>query len=48
MRASLIVNLTALLVTACGSTPKPQRVGATDPTVTYRYYGDSYGPQLAS
>jgi len=45
-RASLAVNLAALLVTACGSTPKPQRVGATDPTVTHRYYGDPYGPQL--
>ncbi len=33
-------------MTACGSTPKRQRLGATDPTVTYRYYGDPYGPQL--
>jgi len=38
--------LAALLVAACESTPKPQRVGATEPTVTYRYYGEPYGPQL--
>jgi len=46
MRVSLAVILAALLVAACGSTPKPQRVGASDPTATYRYYGDPYGPQL--
>jgi len=46
MLASLVVILAALLVTTCGSTPKPHRVRATDPTVTYRYYGDPYGPQL--
>jgi len=46
MRAFLVVNLAALLVTACGIKPKPQRVGATDPTVTYRYYCVTYGPQV--
>jgi hypothetical protein len=44
-RVSLLGIFSALLVTACGSTPKPRRVGATDPTMIYRYYGDPDGPQ---
>lgn len=46
MRASLITIAFAFLAAACTSTPGPKRVGATDPTVTYRYHGDPYGPEL--
>lgn len=36
----------ALLSMAACTAPQPSRVDETNPTVTYKYYGDLYGSQF--
>jgi putative hemolysin len=38
--------LTTVLILAACSSPEPERVDSSSPTVTYKYYGDTYGSQF--
>ena len=41
----LVVLSAALILGACSS-PEPERVDSSNPTVTYKYFGDTYGTQF--
>jgi hypothetical protein len=44
MRALAVLS-TVLVLAACSSS-QPERVDSSNPTVTYKYYGDAYGGQF--
>jgi hypothetical protein len=41
----LAVLSAVLILTACSSS-QPEQVDSSNPTVTYKYFGDSYGSQF--
>jgi hypothetical protein len=38
--------LSAVLILAACSSPQPERVDSSNPTVTFKYFGDAYGSQF--
>ena len=38
--------LSAVMLLAACSSPEPERVDSSNPTVTYKYFGDAYGSQF--
>jgi hypothetical protein len=42
----VVAILSAVLILAACSTSQPERVDSSNPTVTYKYFGDAYGSQF--
>jgi len=42
----VLAVLSAVLILAACSSAQPERVDSSNPTVTYKYFGDTYGSQF--